>query len=129
MARRPSTQGEKTLGFADARGHVRKLMGLLLPGIGLRAPNRILRDSKPRQSQQARSQRQAAPCAAAPLLQARPVGMRSAGIVAAISRPAVSSRARAILIGHRIRHAHPDSDSSVPFDENLPMGMSAESIG
>jgi hypothetical protein len=58
----------------------------------------------------------------------------AARALGAIPCPAVSSKACAIRIErsrneHWIRHAHPESDSSVPFDEKFPMGMSAESIG
>jgi hypothetical protein len=33
------------------------------------------------------------------------------------------------LFEHRIRSAHPKTDSRFPYLENLLMGMSAESIG
>jgi hypothetical protein len=42
---------------------------------------------------------------------------------------ALSGVALAFQIEHWIRYALPESDSGFPYFENLPMGMSAESIG
>jgi hypothetical protein len=136
MAQRPSALREKALGLTDAWGHAQGLLGLLLRGFGLRGWNRSLGKgcrAVPDESHQPCGPRHADPRAAASVPQERAVDAMGANPC-----PAVSSRARAIRVEirigrfrneHWIRHAHPESDSSVPFDENLPMGMSAESIG
>jgi hypothetical protein len=125
MARRPSALGKKALGLTDARRHARELLGSVLRGFGLGGRNRVLRYSDRAMREQ--SQQPCGPSHADPRAAAS-APARAAGVIGAIPRPGVKNRARAIRIEHWIRHAHPKSDSSVPFDKNLPMGMSAESI-
>ena len=72
--------------------------------------------------QEARGQRRTGPCATVRVLAiCTPLG--------SIPCAALSGAATAFQIEHRIRHALPEWLSGFPYSENLPMGMSAESIG
>jgi hypothetical protein len=62
----------------------------------------------------------ARPCRAACPHQCRTVGLPC---------PVRTNRAIDDRIEHGLRHTFPGSDSRFPYSENLPMGMSAKSIG
>jgi hypothetical protein len=70
--------------------------------------------------QEARSQRNAGPCATGYLMSCR-LGL--------VPRTASAGAALAFRIEHGIRHAFREWLSGFPYSENLPMGMSAKSIG
>ncbi len=115
------------LRFKNARRDARRLgylpwdwFGLCRRSLGLclGRPNRELH-------QEARGQRRTDPYAVADML----ADCAPLGPLSSIPGTALSGVAPAFQIEHWIRHALRDCDSCFPYFENLPMGMSAESIG
>ncbi len=127
MTRRPPAFPEKTLRFKNARRDAHRPGSLLVRWFGWHDGSWRLGcgwDGR-QMRQKACGERSAGPRATDRVLA---IGT-SLGPPDSIPCTPLSGGALRFRIEHWIRHALRDFDSAFPYSENLPMGMSAESIG